>query len=366
LKKQVLDAMVEEKLMLAQAKIDSVEVKDEEVTRTLDMQIQNLIRQVGSEKQLEQLYGKSIARIKREYRDEIRNQLLMQRVRQQQEDKINVTRREVEEFFAVYKDSLPPVPEEFTISHILMFPKPDSTVEQKTRQEMQVILDSIRAGGDFADFARRYSTDGTASGGGDLGWAKRGDYVREFEEAVFSLKEGQISNVIKTQFGYHIVQLLGRRGESVHARHILLKVDKSAVSDSTTIAQLLELKRRAEAGESFSELARKYSEDEETKSIGGDLGTFTADQLHPDFLQVLQSLKEGEISDPIQTSHSSRNAYHIVWLRKRTPAHEMNLQDDYRRVEQLALYMKRNKKYEEWLEELKKEIYVDIRANDLR
>jgi len=366
LKKQVLDAMVEEKLMLAQAKIDSVEVKDEEVTRTLDMQIQNLVRQVGSEKQLEQLYGKSIARIKREYRDEIRNQLLMQRVRQQQEDKINVTRREVEEFFAVYKDSLPPVPEEFTISHILMFPKPDSTVEQKTRQEMQVILDSIRAGGDFADFARRYSTDGTASGGGDLGWAKRGDYVREFEEAVFSLKEGQISNVIKTQFGYHIVQLLGRRGESVHARHILLKVDKSAVSDSTTIAQLLELKRRAEAGESFSELARKYSEDEETKSIGGDLGTFTADQLHPDFLQVLQSLKEGEISDPIQTSHSSRNAYHIVWLRKRTPAHEMNLQDDYRRVEQLALYMKRNKKYEEWLEELKKEIYVDIRANDLR
>jgi peptidyl-prolyl cis-trans isomerase SurA len=366
LKKQVLDAMVEEKLMLAQAKIDSVEVKDEEVTRTLDMQIQNLVRQVGSEKQLEQLYGKSIARIKREYRDEIRNQLLMQRVRQQQEDKINVTRREVEEFFAVYKDSLPPVPEEFTISHILMFPKPDSTVEQKTRQEMQVILDSIRAGGDFADFARRYSTDGTASGGGDLGWAKRGDYVREFEEAVFSLKEGQISNVIKTQFGYHIVQLLARRGESVHARHILLKVDKSAVSDSTTIAQLLELKRRAEAGESFSELARKYSEDEETKSIGGDLGTFTADQLHPDFLQVLQSLKEGEISDPIQTSHSSRNAYHIVWLRKRTPAHEMNLQDDYRRVEQLALYMKRNKKYEEWLEELKKEIYVDIRANDLR
>ncbi len=366
LKKQVLDAMVEEKLILAQAKIDSVEVKDEEVTRTLDMQIQNLVRQVGSEKQLEQLYGKSIARIKREYRDEIRNQLLMQRVRQQQEDKINVTRREVEEFYAVYKDSLPPVPEEFTISHILMFPKPDSTVEQKTRQEMQVILDSIRAGGDFADFARRYSTDGTASGGGDLGWAKRGDYVREFEEAVFSLKEGQISNVIKTQFGYHIIQLLARRGESVLARHILLKVDKSTVSDSATIAQLLDLKRRAEAGEPFSELARKYSEDEETKSIGGDLGTFTADQLQPDFLQVLQTLKEGEISDPLQTLHSSRSAYHIVWLRKRTPAHEMNLQDDYRRVEQLALYMKRNKKYEEWLEELKKEIYVDIRANDLR
>lgn len=366
LKKQVLNALITEKLTLAQARIDSIEVKDEEVTRTLDMQVQNLIRQLGSEQRLEQLYGKSIARIKREYRDEIRNQILVQRVRQQREGKVTVTRREVEEFFVAYKDSLPPVPEEFTLSHILRVPKPDSAVENKTRSFLQAILDSIRAGGNFADFARRYSIDATASSGGDLGWAKRGDYVQEFEEAVFRLKEGEISNVIKTQFGYHIVQLLERRGESVHVRHILMRVEKSPASDSATIAELRALKQRVEAGESFAELARKHSEDEETKSVGGDLGTFTADQLQPDFLRALQMMKEGEISEPLQTTMGTSYGYHIVWLRKRTPPHAMTLETDYRRVEQLALYLKKNKMYDEWIEEMKRTIYVDIRAEDLQ
>lgn len=366
LKKQVLDAMINEKLILAQARIDSIEIKEDEVTRTLEMQIQNLVRQLGSEQRLEQLYGKTIARIKREYRDEVRNQLLVQRVRQQREEKISVTRREVEEFYTAYKDSLPPVPEEYTISHIVLYPKPDSAAEVRTQQFLQAILDSIRAGGDFAEYARRYSTDVTASGGGDLGWAKRGDYVREFEEAVFSLKEGEVSNVIKTQFGYHIVQLIERRGESVHARHILVRIENNPTTDSAVVAQLRELKQRVLAGESFAELARKYSEDEESKSIGGDLGTFTADQLSADIVQVLQSLQEGGISEPLPLTTSMKQGYHIVWLRKRKQAHAMNLQDDYRRLEQLALYMKRNKWYEEWIQELKNSIYLDIKVHELR
>ncbi len=365
LKKQVLEAMITEKLTLAQARIDSIEVKDDEVTRTLDMQIQNLIRQLGSEQRLEQVYGKTVARIKREYRDEIRNQLLVQRVRQQMESKVTISRKEVEEFFEAYKDSLPPVPEEFTISHILLIPKPDSIVENKTKLFMEAILDSVKAGGDFAEFARKYSVDGTAASGGDLGWAKRGDFVREFEEALFALKENEVSKVVKTQFGYHIIQLLQRRGESVHARHILMRVDKSPISDSVTVERLRELRSRVLQGESFAELARKYSEDEETKSIGGDLGTFTADQLQTDFLMVLQSMKENDVSEPLQTSTGTTYGYHIVWLRKRVPPHAMNLQDDYRRIEQLALYMKKNRKYEEWLEELKKSIYIDIRVKEL-
>ncbi|MCX7984612.1 MAG: peptidylprolyl isomerase [Bacteroidetes bacterium] len=366
LKKQVLDAMINEKLTLAQARIDSIEVKDDEVTRTLEAQIQNLVRQLGSEQRLEQLYGKSIARIKREYRDEIRNQLLVQRVRQQREDKITVTRREVEEFYLAYKDSLPPVPEEYTISHIVSYPKPDSTAEVRTMNFLRAILDSIRAGGDFGEFARRYSVDATASSGGDLGWAKRGDYVRDFEEVVFSLKEGEISNVIKTQFGFHIVQLLERRGESVHARHILLRVEKNPVNDSAVVAHLRMLKQRAQSGESFAELARKYSEDNETKSIGGDLGTFTADQLNTDLVRMLQNMSEGEISDPSPITTGLTQGYHIVWLRKRKPSHAMNLQDDYRRLEQLALYMKRNKWYDQWIKELKHDIYVEIKVSDLQ
>jgi peptidyl-prolyl cis-trans isomerase SurA len=362
--KQVLDGMITEKLLLAQAKLDSVEVKEEEITAALDQQILNFVRQVGSEQRVEQMYGKSIARIKREYREDIKNQLLVQHVRQQHEEKLSVTRREVEDFFATYKDSLPAVPEEFTISHIYCIPKPDSALEAKTRSIMQSIEDSIRAGGDFADFAKRYSADGTAEHGGDLGWAKRGDYVHDFEIAAFGLKEGELSAIVKTPFGFHLIQLINRRGESIHVRHILMRIAKGAASDSAAKDTLRSLKKRVLAGELFAELARIYSEDPDTKAVGGDLGTLTPDQVTKEFLIQLKEIKTGEISEPLQTSIGVSYGYHIVWMRKRVESHTMNLKDDYRRVEQLALYMKKNKANEAWIAELKKNIYIDIRYQE--
>ena len=362
LRNQVLDGMISEKLFLAQALIDSIEITDDEVTRALDQQIANFVRQVGSEQQVEQMYGKSISRIKREYRTEIKNQLLVQKLHQTREASQTVTQREVEEFFTSFKDSLPQVPQEFELSHIYIVPKPDIAVEAKTRQVMQAILDSIRTGGDFADFAKRYSTDpGSAASGGDLGWGKRGVFVREFEETAFGLKEGEISGIVKTQFGFHIIQLLGRRGESVHSRHILVKIDKGPASDSATVDTLRALRGRALKGESFAELASKYSEDEDTKTIGGDLGALTAEQLQPDFAEQIKDMKGGEISDPQRTVVGTSYGFHIIWMRKRTLPHIMNLQDDFKRIEQIALYMKRNKLNAEWIEELKKTIYVDIR-----
>jgi peptidyl-prolyl cis-trans isomerase SurA len=362
LRMQVLDGLVSEKLVLAQALIDSVEVTEDEVTRALDQQIANFVRQVGSEQRVEQMYGKSISRIKREYRTEIKNQLLVQKMRQQREATISVTHREVEDFFVSFKDSLPQVPEEFELSHVYIVPKPDTLVETKTRIVMQSILDSIHAGGDFADFAKRYSTDpGSAASGGDLGWEKRGVFVREFEETVFGLKEGEVSGIVKTQFGFHIIQLLGRRGESVHARHILMKIDKGPASDSAAVDTLRALRQRALQGESFAELASKYSEDEDTKTIGGDLGTLTVDQLQPDFAGQIKELKAGEISEPVRTVVGSSYGFHIVWMRKRTAPHAINLKDDFKRIQQLALYMKRNKQNAEWIDELKKTFYVDIR-----
>ena len=362
--KQVLDGMITEKLLLAQAKLDSVEVKEDEITAALDQQILNFVRQVGSEQRVEQMYGKSIARIKREYREDIKNQLLVQHVRQQHEEKLSVTRREVEDFFATYKDSLPAVPEEFTISHIYCIPKPDSALESKTRSIMQSIEDSIRAGGDFADFAKRYSADGTAEHGGDLGWAKRGDYVHDFEIAAFGLKEGELSAIVKTPFGFHLIQLINRRGESIHVRHILMRIAKGAASDSAAKDTLRSLKKRVLAGESFAELARIYSEDPDTKPVGGDLGTLTPDQVTKEFLIQLKEIKTGEISEPLQTSIGVSYGYHIIWMRKRVGSHTMNLKDDYRRVEQLALYMKKNKANEAWIAELKKNIYIDIRYQE--
>jgi len=362
LRKQVLESMIADRLILAQAILDSVTVTEDEVTRVLDQQFQNFIRQAGSEQRLEQAYGKPIALLKREYRPVVQKQLLIQRVRQQREASIQVARREVEEFFEAYKDSLPKVPEEVELSQIFVVPKPDTAFEKQTRDKLNAIRDSILAGGDFADFARRYSEDGSAASGGDLGWAKRGlVFVPEFEAAVFALKEGEISPVVKTEYGYHIIQLLERRGESVHARHILLRVQKGPASDSAAVELLRGLRERALHGESFAELARKYSEDENTKSIGGDLGRVAVDQLEPDFASVVKDLKEGEISEPHRIALGASYGYQIVLLRKRNPAHDVNLAQDYHRVEQMALFVKRQREYARWLDELKKNIYVDIR-----
>jgi peptidyl-prolyl cis-trans isomerase SurA len=357
LRSMMLDGMIADKLILAQAILDSVNVTEEEVNRALEQQFQNFIRQAGSEQRLEQIYGKPVSRMKREFKPEMRKQLLIQRVRQQREQNITIARREVEQFYESYRDSLPKVPEEVDLSHIYVVPKPDSALEVKTRQTLNAIRDSILAGGDFADFARRYSQDGSGAGGGDLGWAKRGVvFVPEFEEAVFALKEKEISPVVKTEFGFHLIQLLERRGESVHSRHILLRTERGPASDSATVTFLRSLRDRALKGESFAELARKYSEDDETKSIGGDLGLIAVEQLEAEFSSVVKSLNPGEISEPHRVPLKASYGYQIVLLKKRVNAHDVNLQNDYKRVEQMALYLKRNRINAEWLEELKKNI----------
>lgn len=361
LRKEVLDALIAEKLVLAQAYIDSIQVTDEEVTRQLDQQINALIQRAGSQERLEQVYGMPLARIKRESREIMRKQMMVARVRQAKENTIQISRREVEDFFLAYKDSLPRIPEEFELSHIFVVPKPDTVIEQQTRAFMAALLDSLRKGTDFAAFARRYSQDGSAAAGGDLGWAKRGDYVREFEEVVFGLKENQISDIVKTQFGFHIIQLIERRGESVHARHILRQVEKGTASDSAAIVLLDSLRVRVQNGESFSELAKAYSEDQETKPLGGNLGRVSIDQLQEPLASIVKNMKEGEVSAPHRVPHGASYGYQIVMVRKRIPEHAPSLETDYRRIEQIALQFKKARISMEWIEELKKNIYWEVR-----
>jgi peptidyl-prolyl cis-trans isomerase SurA len=361
LKQQMLDEMITQKLILAQAIIDSIQVSDDEVTQMLDQQIQNLVRQLGSEKAVEDAYGKPINRIKREYRDEMRKKLLVQRAQQMHQGSLQVSARDVEEFYATYKDSLTLVPETYALSHIYIVPKPDTLQDVEASKKARAVLDSIRAGADFATLAKGYSADATASGGGDLGWWKRGDFDRNFEEAVFNLKENQVSDVVKTQYGYHIIQLLGRRGESVHARHILFRIEKSAASDSTAVDQLRALRARALKGEPFSELAKKYSEDDQTKPLGGDLGEVSVKDLTAEFSEEIKNLKEGEISQPTRIVVGNSYGYQIVLVRKRVAEHMPTLQNDYRQLERVALLVKQNRSNNEWLQELKKNIYLSIR-----
>ncbi len=362
LREQVLQSMINEKLILAQAIEDSIVVSDEEVQQQLEATIQKRIQQVGSEERLAELYGMPISRIKREFRDEMRKSLLANRLQQQRFGITTVTQREVEDFYRQFKDSLGTIPEEVELSHIYMEPKSGESARTAARQKIQAILDSIKAGADFADMARRYSEDpGSSDQGGDLGLVRRGQFVKEFESVVFSLKEKQISDPVETKFGIHIIELMERRGEAVRARHILLHVERTQADEDSVITKLTDLRNRALAGESFATLAKLYSQDTETALLGGALGTAELDQLEKRFYPTVALLQEGEISEPVKLSSGGVEGFHIVLMKKRTPAHAPSLEQDYERIEMITLNYKRNKEYSAWLEELKGNIYWQSR-----
>ncbi|MBP9211746.1 MAG: peptidylprolyl isomerase, partial [Bacteroidetes bacterium] len=342
LRDRVLDGMINDKLVLAQAIEDSVIVTDEEVTERLEQQISRMVYQVGGQEKLEEAYGMSVNRMKRDFqfRELIRKQMLVQKIQQQRQMQLTVSRREVEEFFTTYKDSIPPVPMEYELSHIYVEPKPDSSVLKSTVARIQTIADSIKAGGDFALFAKRYSSDGSADQGGDLGFARRGSFVKEFEEVAFTLSVNEVSKPVKTQFGYHIIQLVERRGDAVRTRHILFPLEMSQANDDSAVALLGRLRAEALKGVSFGFLARLNSEDPDTKDIGGDLGRVSGDQLDPAFADFVKSAKAGDISEPRKLTVQNKYGYHIIYVRSITPEHTINMTDDYKRLEQLALQFK--------------------------
>jgi peptidyl-prolyl cis-trans isomerase SurA len=364
LQQQVLNAIIEEKLIYAQANFDSIMVTDEEVTSRIDYQLKVFQQQYGSVQKIEEIYGMSIEKIKRELRDEVQKSLMIQKLQEKNFSSIEASRREVEVFFSTYKDSIGLIPEKVKIAHIYKNPKASSINKEKYRQFAQAILDSIKNGADFANMAKKYSEDpGSAVQGGDLGFVKRGVFYPEFEAAAFSMETNQISDIVESPVGYHIIQLLERRGESIRTRHILIKIKLDEQADLNTISFLSDLRDSiiSKSG-NFSDYAKKYSEDSDTAPFGGDLGTYFIGQIDKQLLDAVAKLKDGEISFPRRIEYSEGNyGYHIVYLEKRTPQHLATLDLDYPEIKKLAEDYKKQKKYSEWITSLKEKIYWDVR-----
>ncbi|MDI6804168.1 MAG: peptidylprolyl isomerase [Bacteroidota bacterium] len=363
LKNQVLDMLMNEKLIVAKAIDDTnVVVTEDEVTQQLDALLQQNIQQVGSEQKLEEIYGMPLSKIRREFRDEMRKKLLAQRMQQFRFANISVSRRETELFFEAFRDSLPDVEEEVELYHILKIPSKSAEVLGNVKTLAGKILDSIKAGGDFADFAMRYSEDkGSALAGGDLGFTRRGQFVKEFEEAAYALKEGQISGLVESTFGIHIIQLIERRGENIHARHILFKVEADEKSDVAAVELLNKIADSVRAGANFSEFAKRYSDDSESASIGGFIGRVPLDELSKDFLDSVAELNEGEISQPLLVKTGTSGGFQIVYLKKRIPAHKISLSTDWQKIEIYASNFKRNNEFQKWIQDLRKEIFWQVR-----
>jgi peptidyl-prolyl cis-trans isomerase SurA len=361
LRKIVLEDMVNNHLILAQARLDSIVVTDEEVTQSTDEQIKALVQQYGSEEKLSQAANMPVSKMRFEFREDMKKRLLIEKIQQNMRANIRVSRREVEEFYNTYKDSLPPVPEEVELYHIFIIPKPSENLKNQTHSFAQKILDSIKSGSEFSLMAQRYSNHPSGKIGGDLPLVKRGTFVKEFEEAAFALQIGQVSNVIESPLGFHIIKLVDRKGESILVKQILFKITKSQSDDSTAIEFLNSLRERVKKGEKFSDLAKKYSEDPNTKDFGGLIGKLTLSELPEDFVKNIKNLKPGEISEPQKYVFGNNYGYHIILVDKKIPAHKMMLESDMSRVEAMAKQNKLSQEYKKILDDVKKQIYWEIR-----
>ena len=358
LRKKMLEGLIEQKLLLAKAEADTVEVDDQMLDQRVEERIKYMIQQVGSQDKLEQIFGSSISQIRKDTRKLIKEQMLVEQVRARRFRDVKISRREVEEFYKMYKDSLPVRPATVDISHILKIVKPSEEAQLKAYRKAEMILQKLKNGEDFAKLAKLYSEDpASAKHGGDLGFTQRGDLVPEYEAVAFKLKDGEISGIVQTQFGFHIIQLIERRGERIHTRHVLISVKPTPEDEERVITLLEEIRQKILNGADFAEMALKYSDDENVTKDKGHLGEFELDKLQiPQFREVLKKMKPGDISHPFKTEYG----YHILKLNAKQEAHKLTLKNDWEQIQQIALNFKIQKEYQKWLEQLKKEIFVKI------
>jgi len=359
LQKNSLQNLIVQKILLTKAREDTIVVEDSQVEQVLEQQINQWIQQIGSERKVEEYFGSSMNKIKRRVRKEIREHLMVEKLQQEKLQEVKITRQEVEQFYQTNRDSLPELKESVEISHILLQVTPGAESKQQAREKIAGILERLRSGEDFAELARQYSEDpGSAAKGGELGFIQRGDFVKDFEEKAFALQPGQISDIVETQFGFHIIQMLERRGEKINVRHILIRTRPTKADEERTLKLLLAIRDSCLAGADFAEMAKRYSNDETTADKGGYLGWFEVEKLQlPEFKSVVKELKIGEISQPFRT----RFGYHIVKLLNRREGGKLSLQRDWEQIEQWALMDKRSRAMQKWVEELKKNLYIEIK-----
>lgn len=358
----IVQDMIDERVLVAKAREDSIEVEPQQVEESLRSQMEEIKARFPSE----QAYREQLRRegtTERELRNRLRTQmeryLLREKLMQQLGQKVTVTFGDVQRFYDAHRDSLPVIPATVTFSHITRIARPGDSSLAVARERIRESRQRLDAGEDFADVARALSQDpGSATAGGDVGSFGRGVMVPEFETAAFALDSGQISSPVLTQYGLHLIQNLGFEGSEVHVRHILAAASPSAADFTAAQDTMWSVYRRIREGADFGEMARSYSMDPNVRQTGGRVGPITPDDLPPTFATVLSTLDIGQVSEPFVTDPGT---YHIIRLTSRTREHRMNLTDDRRQIEDAVRQEKLLGRMQELLERERERIYVDLR-----
>lgn len=358
LKREILQNLIDDRVMMAKAKEDTVTIEDAKVDAELENRIQSLVQQMGSEAKVEAQFGAPIKKIKRDHREEVKNMMIVRELQNSKFRSLQVSRREVEAFYESIRDSLPEKKPTVRLSQILLRIQPGEASRVKSLEKIRHIRDRIRKGESFEAVAREASEDpGTASRGGDLGFVDRGTLFPAFEEAAFQLSPGQISEVVETPVGFHLIQAVEKRGDQIHCRHILIRIEKSGSDDKIVLQRIAAVRERALKGEDFNALARECSDDSSTRAQGGDLGWFSLEDVQIDeFRNAADTLEVGEISMPFETQFG----FHVVKMEARREKQKFSLTEDYDQFRARALEFKMQKMKKQWIDQLKKTMYIRV------
>jgi peptidyl-prolyl cis-trans isomerase SurA len=366
LREEVINGMVDNLLLLEKADRDSITIDMADVDTELRNSIANLKTRAGSDdaykKALED-YGITELELKNMYRDKISKDMIREKLKQKILMHISVNPQDIDEWFTVNKDSLSSqrIPDQYRVSHILIRPKVSEEKRHEAREKIAALLERVKAGENFEDLAKQNSQDpGSAKEGGYLGYFSRGELVPEFTDAAFALKIGEVSDIIETQYGYHIIKVDDIRGDEVCARHILIILKPSEEDEQQAIDKLKQIREDIISGRAtFEDMAKKYSEDEQSQSLGGKLDWFENLEEIPSFMQQVRQLKPGQISEPFK----SQFGCHILRLDDYRPSHILNIRDDRAKIEELITYQKLIHEFEKILNVLRNETYIDVRLN---
>ena len=367
----MLNSIIVNKLMVAKAEIDSVMVTDIEVDQNTDQRMSMILQNAGnSPEQLEKAYGKTLDEIKLELRDQIKEQLVGRQMQDLITKDINITPSEVRRFFSqIPADSLPYYNSDVEVAQIVRKAKVSDAQKTEARQKLTGLREQILKGADFNELAKKFSEDPSAQyNGGDMGYVGRGAMVPQFEAMAFKLKEGEISMPFESPFGFHVMQLIDRRGNEYNSRHILLSAVPSADDIQRAKDYLDSLREKIVKNEiKFEPTAKELSDDENTKSRGGffadaDGGTkISVKEIDPIIYFNIDSMKVGSISKPITyRTDDQKDAVRILYFKTKLPPHQANLKDDWHRIQAAALAEKKDKAMEKWFLKARQDVFINI------
>jgi peptidyl-prolyl cis-trans isomerase SurA len=370
---EVMEELMFQKLLSHHAEVDSLEVTDDEINDAIDQRIEYFVSQIGSEKKLEEYFNKSIPQIREEFQTIFKEQRLAQRMESKITSDVKVTPQDVLKFYnKIPEDSLPQFPEEIYLSQLVIFPKVDKSERERITKKLLGFKQRVENGEDFAFLASLYSDDpGSAKVGGDLGFVKKGKLVPKFESVAFRLQEGELSDVVETKFGFHLIQMVKRRGQQFNIRHILIKptISAKAIENAKTKLDSI-VQFMAKDTLSFEQLAIKYSEDE-SKNNGGRIvnpqtgsSSFVLEELEFAVSSTINGLQENEYSKPtVFVSFDGRKGCRIINVDRIIEEHQANLKEDYDRIQSVALQEMKVKVLNEWKTDKLKETYIDIKKD---